>query len=212
MHRTPACLRDPGQKKASKRPPKNSAKHYLTAKQLIVPGEDPAEYTELLQGLEQSWNPANTQESLLVEQIAQNAWRLMRVRRMEAATFERWMPSLQQQEAQPLQSAGQEGITVCRAPENHDHAMVVAFEKFNKAFDNLRRYTTPIERAYHNAIAELTKLQKQRKIQEIGSVSQKPKAPECEPQPIVPHEQQMPAPAAQTPARPSNSEEYVLKS
>jgi len=97
----------------------------------------------------------------------------MRVRRMEAATFERWMPSLEQQ-AQPPQPAGREGITVTRAPENHDHAMVVAFEKFNKAFDNLRRYTTPIERAYHNAIAELTKLQKQRKIQEIGSVSQKP--------------------------------------
>src|SRR6185369_573860 len=144
----------------------NSAKHYLTAKQLIGPGEDPADYDELLQGLEQSWSPANTQESLLVEQIAQNAWRLMRVRRMEAATFERWMPSLQQQ-TQPPQPAGRDGITVTRAPENHDHAMVVAFEKFNKAFDNLRRYTTPIERAYHNAIAELTKLQKQRKIQEI---------------------------------------------
>src|SRR6185295_13246531 len=164
----------------------NSAKHYLTAKQLIVPGEDPAEYTELLQGLEQSWNPANTQESLLVEQIAQNAWRLMRVRRMEAATFKRWMPSLQKKEAQPPPPAGREGITVTRAPENHDHAMVVAFEKFNKAFDNLRRYTTPIERAYHNTIAELTKLQKQKKIEEIGSVSQKAKSTAAEPEPSRP--------------------------
>jgi hypothetical protein len=152
----------------------NSVKHYLTAKQLVIPGENPEEYTQLHQDLTQSWNPANAQESLLVEQIAQNAWRLMRVRRLEAATFDRLMPSIEQQQQQGR-------VIVVRAPKNHDNAMAAAFDKFNKAFDNLRRYTTPIERAYHNAIAELAKLQKQRKIQEIGSVSQKVQTATAEP-------------------------------
>src|SRR4051794_6050727 len=66
----------------------NSAKHYLTAKQLVVPGENPEDYTDLHQGLEQPWNPANAQESLLVEQIAQHAWRLMRFRPMETPAID----------------------------------------------------------------------------------------------------------------------------
>ena len=36
--------------------------------------------------------------------------------------------------------------------------MLRAFLDNTKEFDNLRRYATSIERAYHNAIAELTKL------------------------------------------------------
>jgi hypothetical protein len=63
-----------------------------------------------------------------------------------------------------------------RTLANHDDAMARAFHENAKAFDNLRRYTTPIERAYHNAIAELTKLQKERKKSEIGSVSQTPES------------------------------------
>src|SRR6185295_18809039 len=67
--------------------------------------------------------------------------------------------------------------TQVRAPENHENAMVRAFEGQMKAFDNIRRYSTPIERAYHRAIADLTKLQKERKKSEIGSVSKSAPAP-----------------------------------
>ena len=149
----------------------NSAKHYLTAKQIVVPGEDPENYNELHQGLHKSWTPTNAQEAILVEQIAQNAWRLMRVRRIEAALFTRMMPSLNP--GPPVLP----GTTRHKVPANHEAAMLRAFQDHTRDFDNLRRYTTPIERAYHNAIAELTKLQKQRKITEIGSVSQSSKQP-----------------------------------
>lgn len=155
----------------------NSARHYLTAKQLVVPGEDPADYAELHQGLHQSWTPANPQESLLVEQIAQNAWRLQRARRLEAALFIHAMPSLEPS------TPAYPGAMCLRTPANPEVAMVTGFLDHTKEFDNLRRYTTPIERAYHNAIAELTRLQKQRKINEIGSVSQ---APESQPVQLSP--------------------------
>ena len=65
------------------------------------------------------------------------------------------------------------GGSVKRAPSNYDESMVHAFHDNARAFDNLRRYATSIERAQHSAISELLKLQKQRRIQEIGSVSQK---------------------------------------
>jgi hypothetical protein len=147
---------------------RNSAKHYLTAKQIVVPGEDPEAYDQLQAELIESWHPANPQEYLLVDQIAQNAWRLLRVRRLEAATFDYMMPSLDQ-----IPPAGPGG-SVKRPPANHDEAMAQAFHANAKAFENIRRYATSIERAYHNAINELVKFQKERKKSEIGSVSQNP--------------------------------------
>jgi hypothetical protein len=152
---------DAGKQKSAQ----NSAKHYLTAKQIVVPGEDPEAYEALREDLFKSWNPANTQEESLVDQIAQNTWRLMRVRRIEAATFEYLMPSLEQ--AAPAHP----GASIKRAPANHDHAMAQAFLENAKAFDNMRRYATSIERAFHAALAELQRLQ--RRNSEIGSVSQK---------------------------------------
>jgi hypothetical protein len=156
-----------GKQKASQ----NSAKHYLTAKQIVAPGEDPQAFEDLRNDLIESWTPANAQEEVLVDQIAQNTWRLMRIRKIEAATFEFFMPSLEQS-APPYP-----GASVKRAPSNHDESMVQAFHGNAKAFDNLRRYSTSIERAQHNAINELLKLQKPRRIPEIGSVSQKPGQP-----------------------------------
>jgi hypothetical protein len=159
---------------------RNSAKHYLTAKQIVVPGEDPEAYDQLQAELIESWNPANPQEHLLVDQIAQNAWRLLRVRRLEAATFDYMMPSLDR-----IAPAGP-GASVKRPPANHDEAMAQAFHANAKAFENIRRYATTIERAYHNAINELVKLQKERKKSEIGSVSQKPQSPDPGEQPSAP--------------------------
>ncbi len=142
----------------------NSGKHYLTSKQVVIPGEDPEAYDSLHTGLVDSWNPANPQEELLVGQIAQSAWRLQRVRRMETATFAQFMPSLE-----PVLSSSTSCVK--RVPRSHDEATVRAFENAS-VFDNLRRYETTIERGYYRGIAALEKLQKERKKSEIGSVSQ----------------------------------------
>lgn len=78
----------------------------------------------------------------------------MRARRLEAALFTSRMPGFE-----PKPSA-QPGVTHRNVPANPEVAMLRAFFDNAKEFDNLRRYTTPIERAFLNAIAELTKLQK----------------------------------------------------
>jgi hypothetical protein len=150
----------------------NSIKHGLTSKQIVLPGEDPAAYDDLCSSLESEWKPATAQESVLVNQIAQHAWRLERARRVETASFNRFMPAL---EGSPRHVGGKLQVV----PVDPDEALASAFHANAKAFDNLRRYEAAIERSYYKAIAELRKLQssRQKEEKENGFVSQPPKQP-----------------------------------
>ena len=64
---------------------RNATRHGLTGTQIVIPGEDAAAYEELREGMRQSHKPANEAERILAEQIAANAWRLMRAQRVETA-------------------------------------------------------------------------------------------------------------------------------
>ena len=129
----------------------NATRHGLSGKQVVVDGEDPKRYEALLRDLIDAYQPANAAEAILVEEIAQNFWRLQRARAIEAENFNMW---------------GSEPATAM----NNEPA----------AFDRISRYMTTIERAYHRAIDQLQETQKQRaKLEatrpaaELGSVSQK---------------------------------------
>src|SRR5690242_6122332 len=65
----------------------NAGKHFLTAKQVVVPGEDPAEYDKHRADLISGFKPANALEADLVEELAANSWRLKRAHRIECAIF-----------------------------------------------------------------------------------------------------------------------------
>ena len=156
----------------------NATKHGLTSQRLIIPGEDPAAFESLAADLAQSYHPANLHEEILVNQIAENLWRLLRARGIETATFKICMPSLKPAPIIP-------GAIRLRTPANGSEAAARAFEDNAHAFDNLRRYEAAIERAYYRAIDHLMKLQKDRRATEpkqtanpvIGVVSQTPAAP-----------------------------------
>ena len=62
----------------------NSLKHGLTAKTVLLPGEDPAEYQALTQGMTTDLAPGNTIESGLAQELINLQWRLQRVPRLEA--------------------------------------------------------------------------------------------------------------------------------
>jgi hypothetical protein len=57
---------------------RNSFRHGLTSKQIVLPGEDPAQYDDLRQSLIELYAPANETERLLVEELAAGNWRLLR--------------------------------------------------------------------------------------------------------------------------------------
>ena len=64
---------------------RNAIRHGLTGTQIVIPGEDASAYERLRQGLHESYRPADEAELILVDQIAANAWRLMRAQRVETA-------------------------------------------------------------------------------------------------------------------------------
>jgi hypothetical protein len=62
----------------------NALKHGLTAKTVLLPGEDPAEYQAMVAGFRKDLEPLNTIESALTQQLVDLQWRLQRVSCIEA--------------------------------------------------------------------------------------------------------------------------------
>ena len=128
-------------KQASSR---NATRHGLTGSQIVMPGEDAAAYEELREGFRQTHGPASEPERVLVDQIAANAWRLMRAQRVETAFL-----------AKLVEDA-----------EDPDAAIALAFLEKPKDMARIQRYVTAAQNAFYKAMSELAKLQKQRAISE----------------------------------------------
>lgn len=118
----------------------NATRHGLTGSQIVMPGEDAAEYEQLRRGLRETHNPANDAERLLVDQIVANAWRLMRAQRVETA----FLAKLAEESDNPIA------------------AIATAFLERHKDIARMQRYVTAANNAYYKAISELSKLQKER--------------------------------------------------
>lgn len=76
----------------------NSFRHGLYSTQLIMPGEDPVELDTLKADLIAEHQPANQTEHILVNEIAEQYWRIRRMRELEARAFtpenlDSWMES-----------------------------------------------------------------------------------------------------------------------
>lgn len=76
----------------------NAIKHGIFTKDLIIASgagqENQAEYEELLTNLTQCLSPSNQMESLLVEKIAVDSWRLRRTIRFEAGSISKHIEEL----------------------------------------------------------------------------------------------------------------------
>ncbi len=64
---------------------KNALKHGLLAQDSVIPGEDPAEFDRHLTTYQDTYLPRNCVEKEIVRQIADAAWRMRRLSRIEAA-------------------------------------------------------------------------------------------------------------------------------
>jgi hypothetical protein len=67
---------------------RNSFKHGLYAKELVLPNEDPAELDQLRAFLRAEHQPINTTEEMLVNDLAENFWRLRRMREFETRAMQ----------------------------------------------------------------------------------------------------------------------------
>jgi hypothetical protein len=136
---------------------RNSTRHGLTGSQIVMPGEDPAAYEELRQGMHKAYAPANDPERVLVDQVAAGSWRLMRAQRIETAVL----------------------IKLAEGADDPDAAIATALLERPKDIARIQRYVTSAQSAYYKAMNELAKLQKARQaaeqesalIESIGFVS-----------------------------------------
>jgi len=159
----------------------NALKHALASRHLILEEEDPADYESLRADLLDHYQPQDPPEALLLDQFAQSAWRLQRVRRLETATFSKEFVDLQAW----IQQSPMADATLPDA----DQQRALIFHTRAKEFDNLRRHESTIERAYYRSYRELEKIRKERLKStqpvasnetanpEIGSVLQNPIQP-----------------------------------
>jgi hypothetical protein len=67
---------------------RNSFKHGLYSKDLLLPNEDPAEFDRLRASYRAEHLPINTTEDTLVNELAENFWRLRRMREFEARAMQ----------------------------------------------------------------------------------------------------------------------------
>ena len=124
-------------KEASSR---NSMRHGLTGTQIVIPGEDAAAYEELREGMHSSYSPESEAERVLTDQIAANAWRLLRAQRVETAFLAK----------------------LTEGADDPHTAIAVAFLEKSKEVARMHRYVAAAQNAYYKAIAQLAKLQKER--------------------------------------------------
>jgi hypothetical protein len=68
---------------------RNSIKHGLSGKSVLIPGEDPEEFEAHLQEYTALHKPATIDEEFLVKQMAGTMWRIQRLGRFEVAIYEK---------------------------------------------------------------------------------------------------------------------------
>ena len=112
----------------------NATKHGLTGKQIVTKDENPADYDALRLSLIADYQPATETEAMLVEEIAQNYWRLQRARRMETEVIKKY------------------GEIECLTDPDGC-----------RAFQQVGRYLNTIHRSWSKAVRDIEKLQTTRK-------------------------------------------------
>jgi hypothetical protein len=132
----------------------NALRHGLAAKlHVVLAGEDEQFYSEILDSLREEYAPQSTQEEMLVNQIAENYWRLIRARNMESGSFKLGTKI----EAEEYGFNRVEPDDLLRGAN-----LATTLSHHHDIFTRIARYETTAERSYYRAIRELEKLQNPR--------------------------------------------------
>jgi hypothetical protein len=109
----------------------NARKHGLTAAEFVIAAEDREEFEEFLAELQADVSPKGKLQQVLFDQLAESAWNLRRIRRMEAE----------------LTTSAASYLDILENPE------------LTAQLDRLARHKTRIERTFHRSLRELKALQ-----------------------------------------------------
>jgi hypothetical protein len=155
----------------------NSLRHGLSSVQVVIPGEDPAEFEELRKSYLDLFQPSSLPESELADTMAAARWRLRRINRIETELLTRDLLDLD------LAAAFDQMANESKTP-----ALLIRYERH-------------LTRTYEGARKELQTLQKMKAAQasapQPAEVQNEPKheavpaprppvAPQNEPKPTAP--------------------------
>ena len=123
----------------------NALKHGLTAKQVVLPGEDPAEFDEFRSDLIAGLAPQGALEEIFAEKIVADAWRFRRALQLVAALYQR-------EERQRALSAAAAQVSSCETS--------FIQEMMESAYSGYKSEVRPDRREAHQAaVAKLQELQ-----------------------------------------------------
>jgi len=129
-----------GKEKSSR----NSLKHGLTSKQIVLAHEDPAKFEQLHADLAAEHCPAGPTQEMLVFELAVSWLRLCRARRVEAEYM---------------------GVSLARGSSDQSLAREIAGPG-PSAIERIQRYVTSAERAWCRALSQLQQTQSIRRKHE----------------------------------------------
>ena len=122
---------------------RNRTTHGFRSSTVLLPGDDPAEYNELLAELETHFGePQDIAESRFIREMADAEWRLRRVRAHMESAIARHMATLPQLDATDLQSLAIETLS-----------------QTGCSYGTWLRYEAKFERQYDRACAAWTRYQ-----------------------------------------------------
>src|SRR5205085_10562468 len=130
----------------------NSLKHGLTGKAIVLTNESQAQFDELHSSYIKEFQPENTVEMDLIDQMVAAQWRLRRIWRMQTAALDLQMDRQEAELAKSFQQIDQ----TTRAT-----VAFTALANEEKSLELLLRYETAHTRMYQRALNMLLKLRKE---------------------------------------------------
>jgi hypothetical protein len=135
---------------------RNSTRHGLLARTIVLSGESPERFKLLLDDLTAELHPTTAIERSLVENMAVARWRQMRLWAMERAEM---TLEMDRQQSEPE--------TTDPNPTHDAANAALAFRNLSdhsRALDLMRRYEASCARQYNNSLDRLLKLRKNNEI------------------------------------------------
>ena len=140
---------------------KNALKHGLLSQDAVIPGEDPAEFDRHLTLYEDTYLPHNCIERELVRQIADAAWRMRRLSRIETTII---------RAAIERTRTFQEKVCPDRMREGHEGDLQLLGSSMysgTQFLSQLARYDGHLNRRFHRAVELMMRIRKEdRKLRE----------------------------------------------
>ena len=171
----------------------NATKHGLSAKAHVLANESQEDYDQLRREYFNRFQPQDTIELDILDDMVGARWRLRRIAAIQTARIEIQMErytSQNQQEAKTLDAAGLQAMAFGR--------MVV----IENSMQMLLRYEATYNRIYDRAIKALQALQHDRQNQTEEELQNDPESPEHQPQPPLTGHPQLQKPEPDPPQPP----------